>query len=140
MGHFHRSCIVAHDFDDFGQNVTFFPRFTIYLTVNDPKKPTYRGHRDCWPKRHVFSPIYLLFNSKTVKKAYNRAIRENVTFFPRFTFYLTEKWQKKPRIGAGQGRVAGPVGARAKRARSWLSQKLLSKRHVFSSILTQTAF
>ena len=82
-------------------------------------------------------------------------IDQNVTFFPRFTFYLTEKgpktpalvdsWAKGPLRPAQRpkaarwargphGVVGAPLGARGPTLREWLSQKLPSKRHVFSAI------
>ena len=83
-----------------GQNVTFFGRFTFYLTENRAKKPRYRALRQAAvaegegrAKRHVFWKIAVL---GLVKNAY-----QNVTFFGRFAFYLTENGPKKPGIYAG---------------------------------------
>ena len=90
-------------------------------------------------KRHVFSAIYLLFNRKTSKFPCIRAsiasqrplavqasvlfVDQNVTFFPRFTFYLTEKPRKTPALGRASPTV-----------RSRLCLNCKSKRHVFSAI------
>ena len=97
-------------------------------------------------KRHVFSAIYLLFNRKTSKNPCIRAgyrptarraviprefpvqasvlfVDQNVTFFPRFTFYLTEKRPNYPALGG-----------RPSTRRSWLCLIHRSKRHVFSAI------
>ena len=73
------------------QNVTFFPRFTFYLTENGLKTPALGVWSRPWrqrrpslrsslclnyrSKRHVFSAIYLLFNRKTPKNPCIRRAR-----------------------------------------------------------------
>ena len=92
-------------------------------------------------KRHVFSAIYLLFNSKVPKKA----------GLVVFLFHQPEERCAAAAARRADPALAGlrsqclnasqhtegqglPKAARAPPLREWLSQKSLSKRHVFSAI------
>ena len=128
-------------------------------------------------KRHVFSAIYLLFNSKVPKKAglsgFLSLSRSSpgpkaqgqpagLTCQRQAAQYILDLYFSEDRQGAGAaygcqgpapclrsgqfkstepGPLAQPAGAELRsELREWLSQKSLSKRHVFSAIPSENAF